>query len=397
MRIDRFSLSTGIRQPVAAILACLVLLSGCSSVPDALNPVEWYSSVSDLVSGSDSKNEDAAKTDAPPKPAPGADKPYPNLSTVPERSAGPTPEERDALAKGLVADREAARYSDEVIRRSGAESAGAAPREAKTEAKKAAEMAPAAPAAPASVGTPRRVSPATSDSAASTAMKPPEMPSPPQRPSVAAKTGGTLPPLPSAAPPRSTLEPALPPPAVAPASGRANELPPQFGPPPADIAVLENGVPASQAPLAAAPPPPQFAARADDGADSRFEPFGGTMATGLPIGTVRFAIGSATVGSRGRQLLRRIARIAREQQGNLVVVGHSSSRTRQMSEVRHEMVNFSLSLDRARSVARTLISMGVPAERIELSAESDREPIDDEDMPLNEARNRRAEIFFRSN
>ena len=61
------------------------------------------------IRGSDDKA--AGKTSA--KPVPGADKNYPNLSTVPaKRPEGGTPRQRQRIIEGLTADRQNARYID---------------------------------------------------------------------------------------------------------------------------------------------------------------------------------------------------------------------------------------------------------------------------------------------
>ncbi|HBC09562.1 MAG TPA: hypothetical protein DC046_18565, partial [Rhodospirillaceae bacterium] len=53
----RASLHRGLLRsmPMAAVLA--VLLTGCSSVPDAVNPAEWYKSTVDLFSGDKSAGD----------------------------------------------------------------------------------------------------------------------------------------------------------------------------------------------------------------------------------------------------------------------------------------------------------------------------------------------------
>ncbi len=91
-------------------LAAVLMLTGCSSVPDALNPVEWYEGTTDTVGGWFSDEEQQA-TDA--SGASTADKPFPNLASVPERpTPSTTAEERAAIQQGLVADRDSARYTD---------------------------------------------------------------------------------------------------------------------------------------------------------------------------------------------------------------------------------------------------------------------------------------------
>lgn len=105
-------------------LVAALLLAGCSSVPDAINPAEWYRGIESAVSGDDGAdaNEAAgAEADpdaaayAPPEEIPGADKPFPNLGDVPSRPVTSTAEERERLTEGLVADRERRQYSNEVI------------------------------------------------------------------------------------------------------------------------------------------------------------------------------------------------------------------------------------------------------------------------------------------
>src|SRR3546814_8982146 len=74
---------------VVALGASLHLLGGCSSVPDAVNPVAWFSS--------DEEDEQPRRNDAAAE-----DKPYPNLSSVPERPEVPTQERpRERKSKRL--------------------------------------------------------------------------------------------------------------------------------------------------------------------------------------------------------------------------------------------------------------------------------------------------------
>jgi outer membrane protein OmpA-like peptidoglycan-associated protein len=84
--------------------ACLaVLLSACSSVPDAVNPVEWYKGASDMITGKD----------RPEVASPGAPKgQYPDINAIPQRTA----DTRKDLPKGLVADRGNAKYAQPVQR-----------------------------------------------------------------------------------------------------------------------------------------------------------------------------------------------------------------------------------------------------------------------------------------
>ena len=80
--------------------------------------------------------------------------------------------------------------------------------------------------------------------------------------------------------------------------------------------------------------------------------------------------------------------------GSVKVVGHSSSRTGNMSVERHLEVIFQKSQARANVVAQALIRAGVPADKVQIEAVGDSQPIYYESMPKGEAGNRRAEIFL---
>lgn len=87
---------------VLAAAAAGLLLAGCSSLPDAVNPVAW----ADSITGTGPRGE-----------VPGQDADYPNLASVPDGPRDTTSQaSRAAIAAGLVADRENARYTDQVLR-----------------------------------------------------------------------------------------------------------------------------------------------------------------------------------------------------------------------------------------------------------------------------------------
>ena len=80
--------------------------------------------------------------------------------------------------------------------------------------------------------------------------------------------------------------------------------------------------------------------------------------------------------------------------GAVRVVGHASSRTRDLPIDRHMLVNFRISLERAQAVAAELVRLGVAPEDLFVEARSDTEPVFYESMPAGEAENRRAEVFL---
>ncbi len=84
----------------------------------------------------------------------------------------------------------------------------------------------------------------------------------------------------------------------------------------------------------------------------------------------------------------------RQRGGRLHIVGHSSSWTRDMNLVRHNMINFGLSLDRANVVARELLQLGITGHDLTIGALSDSRPLFFEVMPSGEAGNRRVELYL---
>jgi outer membrane protein OmpA-like peptidoglycan-associated protein len=87
---------------------------------------------------------------------------------------------------------------------------------------------------------------------------------------------------------------------------------------------------------------------------------------------------------------------ARGGQGYVRVVGHSSSRTANMSVAEHIAIVFRKSQERADAVAKELIREGVPASKVLVEAVGDSQPVYYESMPKGEDGNRRAEIYLQS-
>jgi outer membrane protein OmpA-like peptidoglycan-associated protein len=112
------------------------------------------------------------------------------------------------------------------------------------------------------------------------------------------------------------------------------------------------------------------------------------------IATIQFGDGASGLDTNDREVLRQVRSLHRQHGGRLVVVGHSSSRTRTMDLAEHQRVNQRLSGLRAQAVARELASLGVPEGSISTEARGAAEPIFHEVMPSGEAGNRRAEVFL---
>lgn len=113
-----------------------------------------------------------------------------------------------------------------------------------------------------------------------------------------------------------------------------------------------------------------------------------------PIETIYFAQGSYRISAADKAKLDRIARTQMAAGGTLKIVGHASSRTRDMSEARHMIVNFNVSQQRASKIAEYFIEAGVEPSNLLVESVSDAEPLISEPMPSAEAKNRRAEIFL---
>lgn len=112
------------------------------------------------------------------------------------------------------------------------------------------------------------------------------------------------------------------------------------------------------------------------------------------VGEIYFASSSSNIDGRDMQVLQDIANYQRMNGGYLRVVGHSSSRTGDMTADRHDYVNLQMSAKRADAVQRVLTRLGVPQEAVYMNAESDRMPVFMEVMPAGEAFNRRVEIYL---
>jgi flagellar motor protein MotB len=114
----------------------------------------------------------------------------------------------------------------------------------------------------------------------------------------------------------------------------------------------------------------------------------------VKVATILFDDGSTHLGYQERGILQQVADLYQRRGGTVRVIGHASSRTRNMDPDRHRKVNYGISVERASEVARELAKLGVPSEMIVVSAMADEEPVYREVMPSGEAGNRRAEIYI---
>jgi outer membrane protein OmpA-like peptidoglycan-associated protein len=396
---------------VAAVLAALWLLSACSSVPDAVNPVKWYKGTADWLSG---EEESAAATEtaeaaAIPEPSQGKQS-FPTLAEVPERPIPTTTvEERRRLMEGLAADREHARYAEDLA---AAEAKPDSPPGAEPSAVPPAEIAAAPEAAGEQLLAPLEEAPSAAAGVAPTPAEPAPSEKPEAAPGAGPKEMAAAPEAPGRKRLVSPLEAAPPPPPppapkAAPRAEGAGQTPSAPAPEGERLGEVYRSKLAESAPTVATTPvgptaevaalPPEAAAGPPAGGPSprplgEFDPFRSTVS--VKAGTILFAHNSSRLTADERKLLEDIAGLHKQRGGTLRVIGHASSRTRDMDPVGHQLANLSVSMRRANAVARELIRSGVDPDKIFVGAQSDSEPIYYESMPAGEAGNRRAEIFI---
>ncbi len=125
-----------------------------------------------------------------------------------------------------------------------------------------------------------------------------------------------------------------------------------------------------------------------------YTPVSAQISREAQVATIQFGRSSSRLDARDQQLINAVATAQRQNGGNVLVVGHASSRTQQLPKDRYEVANFQVSFARANAVAQALIRAGVSADRVTVEAVSDGQPIYSEAMPTGEAGNRRAEIYF---
>ena len=116
----------------------------------------------------------------------------------------------------------------------------------------------------------------------------------------------------------------------------------------------------------------------------------------VPVARITFNHGSSHLSDVDLSKIKKVANLFYENEGKkIVIVGHASSRTNyDMDLTKHALVNFNISLERARTVMKQFSTIGFNSQRIELVAMSDAKPLYAEIMPSLEAANRRAEIYI---
>lgn len=369
-----------------AMLLTAGLVSGCSWTPDWANPVEWYKGTRDWVAGDDGPANDVRARDAQ-KQKSGQAGSAPNLSTVPDRPRDiASVPQANAVQRGLVADRAQARHSalgpgDEAMSR----------------------VDPGAAPPPVIASPPPSSRGVATGSAPRQAIAPPPAPAPaPYAPTTQTASAPAPVPAPVMAPPAAN------PVMVQGGDGVRDAFQAALNQSATTVSTAPAGLrdmTASNVPMTmqrgtmTLPPapretitlraPPQMMPVSMNGSS---QPGGASVS--VQAGTLLFKNGSSKLSKDDIQIIENAVKLKNEKGGGLRVVGHASSRTRDVDPLRHRLVNFRLSLARANAVARALARRGVPASEVRVQAMSDNVPLYHEFMPSGEAGNRRAEIYL---
>jgi len=386
------------------------------------------------------------------QPSGGSGEAYPTVQEVPDKPITSTVEQRRQMMQGLSADRENAHYADESAR---AADQAANPPAAGTGTSSATAKSASTPSPMEDTESmmPTVPPPASASSAPATPSTPPAPPAPStghKSYMTGLDTGPSAPPPPAVPDKSATAKNAATPPAppkaeavtpVAPGSSELNQVyetklresaptvstqpvgpTATNAPPPGSVAeppaTPEEPVSAihktsgkkhakakaAEPAMAAATSPSVYVAPEVSEGDLAFGPsstFGPAqgydgVGAGAPgqVGVVYFRSGSSELDESDIAKLRQVAAIYSERGGNVRVIGHASSFTRDMDPVHHQMANFNISVRRADAVAHELMKLGVKPGSIFVSARSDSDPVYFESMPAGQVGNQRAEIFI---
>ena len=297
------------------------LLAGCSS-SSSMNPVNWWH-----------RQQGGKIAQDRPSP-PGADQPYPNLSTVPARPAPPDRAALNELTDSLVADRTNAQHA--------AQSAPLADPSSPTASPNLFGVGTAPPPAPPSISTPAASGgPGTSIASASI-------------PAV------TAPPRPSAPPPYTPPKPLRSAPLERPATPRDARTTANAGPAPAAVAEPQAGPPPA---LPAGPPPRASAAGPAPVAMAAPAPMPAS-GTG-PSATIVFPERTSNLSQPATQEVK--AFVAKRGNATIAVTGFGDAVS---SDPEAQSAALNLGLSRAQSIVEALKADGVPGSAIRVSAEA---------------------------
>ena len=368
----KISLKDKKRSPIGVtglLVAFVFTATGCSQVPEYVNPIEWYNDTKAWITGEDSGRPGIKKIEGNSvKKATD----FPKLASVPERPKTPSRSDFQKMASGLIADRASARYSDNELRAREeipprVRASKTSPVDVSQDRKRVRAKVPLTSAS-------RKIVEASE-------LRPRALPGRNRKNSPALKNSKKS---------RSALP-------TKPLSDRSKIV--SMSPPPKAKLLSRNSKSWGDGTIFADADKfaPRFPARPGSIEDSRSvspsvaEP----IFSGLPVAIVYFENSSSVLTSESKNRIRKAYRLYNNtSRGPVHVVGHASSRTPNLEQTKHQLANFNISNKRANSVVKELIRLGVDPRSILISGMSDHRPAFLEVMPAGEAGNRRAEIYF---
>ena len=112
------------------------------------------------------------------------------------------------------------------------------------------------------------------------------------------------------------------------------------------------------------------------------------------IATINFNSGSSSLNRDGYKKIMKVLKLANERNAIVKIVGHASTRTKDMDILKHKMVNFVISDKRAQAVASVFVKNKFPLDKLITEAVSDSKPLFHEVMPAGTNANQRTEIYL---
>ena len=112
------------------------------------------------------------------------------------------------------------------------------------------------------------------------------------------------------------------------------------------------------------------------------------------IATINFNSGSSSLNRDGYKKIMKVLKLANERDAIVKIVGHASTRTKDMDILKHKMVNFVISDKRAQAVASVFVKNKFPLDKLITEAVSDSKPLFHEVMPAGTNANQRTEIYL---
>ena len=112
------------------------------------------------------------------------------------------------------------------------------------------------------------------------------------------------------------------------------------------------------------------------------------------IATINFRSGSSSIEGKDILKIKKVMKLAKEKNARVRIVGHASTRTKDMPPLNHKLANFNISDKRSQAVAQVFLKNKFPASMLITEAVSDSKPLFHESMPAGTYGNQRTEIFI---